>query len=149
MRAGTVLALYPHQAEQRTRLPLGRGARLQVSDRARIDPDMLDSERFQHVFQCLAVQVAPIAAKGPIVSKRDASDVNARPTRWPDRSRAVRSASVPALLSRTGTKNVLITEHTPHKPTSRDSRSMAVSRRMSRRAVPPATAITGGRPTRL
>ena len=42
---------------------------------------------------------------GPSVSKSDASDVKARPTRSPDSSRPVRSASVPAWLSRTGTKH--------------------------------------------
>jgi hypothetical protein len=48
-----------------------------------------------------------------MVSSSESSVVNARPTRSPDRSRPVRKASVPPLLSRTGTKNVSATRITP------------------------------------
>jgi Sulfite exporter TauE/SafE len=49
-----------------------------------------------------------------MVSRSDASEVNARPTRSPDTSRPVRSAGVPAWPSRTGTKHVCLTEHSSH-----------------------------------
>ena len=48
-----------------------------------------------------------------MVSSSESSVVNARPTRSPDRSRPVCKANVPALLSRTGTKNVSATRNHP------------------------------------
>jgi hypothetical protein len=47
---------------------------------------------------------------GPRVTASEVSEVNARPTRSPDHSRPVRTATVPPLLVRTGTKNVRSTE---------------------------------------
>ena len=44
-----------------------------------------------------------------MVSRREDSDVNARPTRSPEGSRPVRKASVPAALVRTGTNSVFRT----------------------------------------
>jgi hypothetical protein len=58
-RAGIAVAGRPDP--NWTWLPLlGQAARFEFADRARIDPDMLDPERCQHVFQRLAVKADPL-----------------------------------------------------------------------------------------